>query len=105
MSAEIITRPPVLTADAVRATLYADYAELESDPEVLDDGPDELTKAMGYEANFIVDRYARSEGWDTTAGEIRRIHDELVAIGIAAARSAMVELAARRLAGTRRVAP
>jgi hypothetical protein len=98
------TAPRTLTPAEVRAEIYASHASVEADPEATANPPDTLTQAMHHEAYFILDRYARSEGWNTTAEQIHEIHEDLVAAGIGAARGAMIELAAFRLAGTRRLA-
>ncbi len=96
------TDPRTLTAAGVRADLHADHAAAKASAEKDGDGPDSLEEAMHHEAFFILDRYSRSEGWNTSAAQIADIHEELWAVGIAAARDAMIELAAVRLAGTRR---
>jgi hypothetical protein len=100
---ETATAPRTLTLAGVRAEMYASHASVEADPMAADDPPDTLTQAMHHEAYFILDRYQRNEGWDTTDKQIRAIHEDLCAAGIGAARGAMIELAAARLKGTRRL--
>src|ERR1035437_9108528 len=102
-TATVTTKPDTLTADAVRATMYADHAAADAEAERQGDEPDTLEQACGHEAFFILDRYERNEGWDTTGEQIETLHDEIKGAGIAAARGAMIELAAHRLAGTRRI--
>lgn len=97
------TAPRTLTLAGVRAQIYASHAEADADPGALDDGPDTLHQAMHHEAYFILDRYGRNEGWDTTEAQIDELHADLVSAGIGAARGAMIELAAFRLIGTRRI--
>jgi hypothetical protein len=99
----VTTKPDALTVDAVRATMYADQAMADAEAERQGDEPDTLEQACGHEAFFILDRYERNEGWDTTGEQIETLHDEIKRAGIAAARGAMIELAAHRLAGTRRI--
>jgi hypothetical protein len=95
--------PRTLTLAGVRAEIYASQAEADADPATNHDELDALEEAMNREAHFILDRYGRSEGWDTTDGQIGDLHEELVSAGIGAARGAMIELAAFRLIGTRRI--
>jgi hypothetical protein len=97
--------PRTLTLAGVRAEIYASQAEADADPATNHDELDALEEAMNREAHFILDRYGRSEGWDTTDGQIGDLHEELVSAGIGAARGAMIELAAFRLIGTRSLAP
>jgi hypothetical protein len=95
------TEEETLTLPGVRAQIWANHAEADADPGSV--GPDTLEQACGHEAYFILDLYSRSEGWDTNPEEINNLHQELVRVGIGAAKGAMIDLAAYRLAGTRRI--
>jgi hypothetical protein len=98
---ETVTAPRTLTIAGVRAEIYASHAE--ADAAANGDGPDTLVQAAHHEAYFILDRYGRSEGWDTKPEEIEDLHEALVQVGIGAARAAMIELAAWHLANTERI--
>ena len=97
------TEPRTLTLAGVRAEIYASQAEADADPGNAGAPADPIERAMNVEAYFILDRYGRSEGGDTTDSQIGDLHEEIVSAGIGAARGAMIELAAFRLVGTRRI--